>query len=166
MGAGNRLCQLIKKRLLNFGKFGRVHYFEDVFNLVQEHDFFCAVDLRPVSQQTQYDFLGQCGVLFQELHNTVRQLRVIHAEALDFVKWNQHTREEQFVFFLKWESETVDDGAEYLQQFGNSIESFRFVNKLEKYVVDGAANEGSQVEKFAINSVQGRLEEISLARIF
>lgn len=110
MWTGNRLCQLIEKRLLDFGELGGVHYFKDIFNLIQKHYFFRAVDFGPVPQKAQYDFFGQCSVLLQELHNTVCQLWVIHAEALDFVKWDQHTCEEQFVFFFEWKSETIDDG--------------------------------------------------------
>lgn len=43
--------------------------------------------------------------------------------------------------------------------------SFRLVDELEEDVVDGATNEGSQIEEFAVNSVESRLEEISLPRI-
>lgn len=50
---GDRLSQLVEKRLLHLRKFGWVHDFEDIFHLVQVHDFFGAVRLRPVTQQTE-----------------------------------------------------------------------------------------------------------------
>jgi hypothetical protein len=55
MGTCDRLCQLVEQRLLDLGKLSRVHDFEDVFNLVEEHDLFGAVDLGPVPQETEHN---------------------------------------------------------------------------------------------------------------
>jgi len=43
--------------------------------------------------------------------------------------------------------------------------SLFLINKLEKDVVDGASDKGTQVEEFAVDPVKGRLQEIALARI-
>lgn len=53
MRTGNRFGELVEERLLDLGEFGRIHDLKDVFDLVQEHDLFRAVDLWPVSQQAQ-----------------------------------------------------------------------------------------------------------------
>jgi hypothetical protein len=55
MGAGDRLGELIEQWFLDLGKLGGIHDLEDIFNLVKEHDFFGAVCLWPVSQQSKYD---------------------------------------------------------------------------------------------------------------
>ena len=56
--AGDRLRELVEERLLDFSKFGRIHDFEDVFHLVEEHDFFCAVDFGPISEKTENHLLN------------------------------------------------------------------------------------------------------------
>lgn len=50
MRACNGLGKLMEEWFLNLGKLCWVHDLKDILNFVQEHDFFCAVDLRPVSQ--------------------------------------------------------------------------------------------------------------------
>lgn len=40
------------------------------------------------------------------------------------------------------------------------------VYKLEKDIVDGSSDKGAEVEEFAIDAVQRRLEEVALARVF
>lgn len=52
-----------------------------------------------------------------------------------------------------------------LKQLGDSIVSLLLINKLEKDVVDGASDKGTEVEEFAVDPVKGRLQEIALARI-
>lgn len=89
MGARNRFGKLREQRFSNFGKFRRVHHLEDIFNFVEEHDFFRTVGLGPVPEQTKNNLnhrcqlqphfpgtettylLSQGRVLFQELDNAV-----------------------------------------------------------------------------------------------
>lgn len=49
MRTGNRFRQLVEEWFLNLCEFCRVHDFEDVFDLVQEHDFLGTIDFWPVS---------------------------------------------------------------------------------------------------------------------
>ena len=49
MRASDGFCELIEKRLLHFGKLSWIHDFEYVFNFIEKHDFFRAVDFRPVA---------------------------------------------------------------------------------------------------------------------
>lgn len=49
MWASNRFRKLIEQRLLDFCELRRVHNLENILYLIQEHDFFCAIDLRPIS---------------------------------------------------------------------------------------------------------------------
>ena len=53
MWARDRFGELMENGLLYFCKLCRIHYFEDVFYLVEEHDFFGAIDLWPVSEKTE-----------------------------------------------------------------------------------------------------------------
>ena len=42
----------------------------------------------------------------------------------------------------------------------------RFVDEVEEDIIDRSSDERAEVEEFAVNAVQGRLEEITLARVF
>jgi hypothetical protein len=161
MRAGHGFCQLVEERLLHFGKFCWVHHFKYIFNFVQKHDLFCAVDLWPVPQKPQnylenvvsrdFDWesvgqtylFGQCRVLLQKLHNAVCQLWMVHAQAFDFMHRNQDSCEEQLMLFLERQRETVDDRSKNLEQLCDAIESFRLVNELEEHIVYRASDVGT-----------------------
>ena len=53
--ACNRFSKLVEQWLLNLGKLARIHHFKDVFNFIEEHDFFGAIDLGPIPEQTKHD---------------------------------------------------------------------------------------------------------------
>ena len=65
---------------------------------------------------------------------------MIHAQTLDFVQGNEDPGEEKFVLLLQWQRETIDNGAENLEKFGDAVEPLRLINELEEDVVDGAAD--------------------------
>lgn len=50
MRACNGLGELMEQGLLDFGKLGGIHNFENVFYFIQEHDFLGAINLRPIAQ--------------------------------------------------------------------------------------------------------------------
>ena len=56
--------------------------------------------------------------------------------------------------------------AENFQQFTDAVEMFRFIDESKEYVVDLFADKSPQTEEFAVNPMQHRLEEVTLARIF
>lgn len=108
---------------------------------------------------------GERRILFQKLHYTVCQLRMIHAQALGLVQWKQDASQKDLVLLLQRQRKSVDDGSENLEQFGDTIKSLGFVCKLEEDVVDRSADEGAEVEEFAVDAVECRLEEITLSGI-
>lgn len=79
---------------------------------------------------------------------------------------NQHSSEEEFMLFLERQCKTINDRSKNLEKFSDSIETLCFINELEEDVVYGAADVGTKVEEFAIDSVERCLEEIALSRIF
>jgi hypothetical protein len=91
---------------------------------------------------------------------------MIHAQALDLVKWDQHSGQEQFVLFLEGQSEAVDDGTQDLEKLRNTIKPFRFVRELEEDIVNGSPDIGPKVEEFAVDSMQRRFQEVSFSRVF
>jgi hypothetical protein len=91
---------------------------------------------------------------------------VIHAQALDLVQRKQDTSEEQLVLLLEGKRETVDDRTQDLQELGNTVESLGFVGELEKDIIDGPANVRSEIQEFAVDAMEGGLEEVSLAGVF
>lgn len=60
--AGNRFSELVEQWLLNLGKFRRVHDLENVFHLIEEHDFLGAINLGPVTQQSKNHLQQSIGV--------------------------------------------------------------------------------------------------------
>lgn len=74
----DRLRQLIEQRLLHLCELAWIHDFENVFDLVKEHDLFGTIHLGPVSQQAKDNLdksvLSSCGIiatrlpLLSELH--------------------------------------------------------------------------------------------------
>ena len=78
----------------------------------------------------------EAGVLLQELHDAVGQLGMVADQGLDLVQGDEHTQEELFMLLLQWESETVDDAAQDLQQFGRPVMFFSFVYKPGKSIGD------------------------------
>jgi len=91
---------------------------------------------------------------------------MVHGQAFDLMKRYEHTSEEELVFLLEWQSKTVDDGAQDLEQLGNAIETFGLVDELEKDVVDGAANIGPKIEEFAVDAMKSSLQKVPLPWIF
>jgi hypothetical protein len=65
----------------------------------------------------------------------------------------EHPGQEKLVLFLERQCKSVDDTTQNLQKLCNTIESFRFVDKLEEYIVDGSPNIRTKVEEFAVNTV-------------
>jgi hypothetical protein len=91
---------------------------------------------------------------------------MIEGQRLDFVEWNQDPSQKDLVFFFERQGKPVDDTAENLQEFGDPIVSFGFVDELEEDVVDGASDEGTEIEEFAIDTVERRLQKVSFTGIF
>lgn len=166
MTARDTLSNLFKDGHTDFGKLAAVNNVEDLFNLVEKHDLLGAVDFGPVTQQTIHDGLGQRGILLQKLHDTVRQLRVVRCQAAWLMQRHQDANQEGLVLLLQGQRKPVDDTSQDFQQFSNPVEALRLVDELEKDVVDRFSNVGSQVEEFAVQSVQGGLEKVALAWIF
>lgn len=61
---------------------------------------------------------------------------MVHAETLNLMQWNQDSSQKQFVLFLEWQCEAVDDAAQDLEQLCDSVEALGFIDELEKHIVD------------------------------
>ena len=70
------------------------------------------------------------------------------------------------MLLLQRQGKTVDNGSKNLEKLSDPIEPLRFVDELEKHVVYRSANVRTQVEKFAVDTVQRGLEEVTFSRIF
>jgi len=67
------------------------------------------------------------------------------------------------VFGFERQSEAVDDAAENLEQFPDSVELLRLVDEAEEDVVDVLAYERAKAEELAVDTVQHGLEAVPLA---
>lgn len=56
--------------------------------------------------------------------------------------------------------------SEDLQQLRDSIVPFFFIDELEKDIVDRTTDERTQVEEFAIDTMQSCLQKVALTRVF
>lgn len=52
----------------------------------------------------------------------------------------EHSGQEELVFLLQRQGEPVDNGAQNLEQFSDSVMAFCLVHELEEHVVDGSAD--------------------------
>jgi len=78
---------------------------------------------------------------------------MVHAQALGLVKRKENSGQEELVFLFQRECKSVDDRTQDLEQFGNAVEPFCLVDKLEEDIVDRSADVGPQVEKFPVDPV-------------
>ena len=70
------------------------------------------------------------------------------------------------MFLFEWQCKSVDDRAKNLKELRYAIMSLGLVYELEEYVVYRPSDEGTQVEEFAVDTMQCGLQEIALSRIF
>lgn len=88
------------------------------------------------------------------------------------------------MFSFQRQCETIDDAVEYdyqkidfasfevalpsqdLQQLANAIEMLGFIDETQENVVDLFSYEGAQSEKFPVNTMKHRFQEVTFARIF
>lgn len=75
MGACDRFSQLVEEWFLDLGKLCGIHDLKDVFNLVEEHDFFGAVRLGPVPEQTEDDLLRSVRARREAMDMKKKQMR-------------------------------------------------------------------------------------------
>lgn len=65
---------------------------------------------------------------------------MVHAQTLDLVQWDKHSGQEQFVFLLEGQRETVDDTAQNLEQLSDTVESLCLVDELEEDIVNRSSD--------------------------
>jgi hypothetical protein len=79
---------------------------------------------------------------------------------------DQNSRQESLVLVLERERESIDDRTQDLKQLRDAVMSFGLVDKVEKDIIDRSPDKGAQVEEFAVDAVEGGLEEVALAWVF
>ena len=78
---------------------------------------------------------------------------------------NKNTSQEGLVLIFQRNGKTVNDGSKNFQELCNAVMTFSLVDELEEYVIYRTANEGSEVEKFAINTMESSFEEITFSGV-
>ncbi len=147
--------ELLEEGHFDLDKLGRLDDVEDLFDLVEEHDFLGRVDLGPVAEEAEEDLLGERAVLLEELDDAVGELRMVEGEALDLVEWDEDAGEEGLVLLLERKRKAVDDGSEDLEELCDAVVTLGLVDELEEDVVDGPADEGAEVEELAVDAMEG-----------
>jgi len=69
--------QLLEQSNLDLLELDRICDIQHLLDLIQEHDFLWRIHLGPILEQTHHDIFGELRVFLQELHNAIRELRVI-----------------------------------------------------------------------------------------
>jgi hypothetical protein len=90
---------------------------------------------------------------------------MVHTQTLDFMQWNQDSGEEQLMFFLERQRETIDDRSQDLKKLSDAIESLCFIDELEEHIVDGPSNVRAQIQEFSVYPMERGLKEIALTGI-
>ena len=84
--------------------------------------------------------LSQGGIFLQKLHNTVGQLRMVHAQTFHFVHRKQNPSQENLVLGFERQSKPIYNGSQNLQKLRNTIVPLRLIHELEENIVDGPTN--------------------------
>ena len=92
MRAGDALGDLLEERLLNLDELSGLDHVENLLDLAQEHHLLLRAGLWPELEQSLDDLLGEGGVLLQELHHAVRQLRVVQRQTPNLVQRDQNLK--------------------------------------------------------------------------
>ena len=142
---------------------------------------------RPVPEDAVADSDGRLRVFLHVLRDAVGQLLVVKAHALGAVQRDERTAQEDDVLLLQGQRESVDDGAQDLQQLPDTVVALRLVDKAVESVADSAADETTMGHELAcasnlvshtarartphtasprtVNAVQNRLQVVALTRI-
>ena len=68
---------------------------------------------------------------------------MMESKRLCLMQWKQDFCKKGLVFFLERQSEAINDTPKNLQQFGYSIVSLGFIDKLKENVIDGSSDESA-----------------------
>mmetsp|Transcript_50543 Transcript_50543/g.110589 ORF Transcript_50543/g.110589 Transcript_50543/m.110589 type:complete len:292 (+) Transcript_50543:505-1380(+) len=151
--------------ILHLHKLGRLSQFQDFLHLVEKQHLLGSVGGRPQTKCAVEDHGRQPRVFLRILRHAIRQLLVEAVQSSHLVQRNQGLLQHDLVLLLHRERKPVDDAAQNLKQFGNSIVGVALVNDLEEEILDGLANEGPQGHEFAIDSVEDGLQVVTLSWI-
>ena len=91
--------------------------FEDFFNLLQEEEFLTGVCDWPDFGKVEHSGFSKIWVFFDVLRDTVLQLRVVHTEVDQLVKWEKPFLEEVNMFSFQRTLESINDRTKDFQQF-------------------------------------------------
>lgn len=69
------------------------------------------------------------------------------------------------MFLFQRKSEAINYRPKNFQQLSNPVKSLRFINELEKDIVDRPSDVGSKIQELAINPMKSRFEEIPFTGI-
>ena len=111
MRRGDTLSQLPEEGIHDLLELGGLDDIEYLFELVEEHDLLRRVGLRPELEEILDNRLRQRGVLLEELHDAVGQLRMVDRQRFGLVQRQQHLQQERLVLLLQRQCEPVDNTA-------------------------------------------------------
>lgn len=141
------LGYLSEERNHDFLELGRLDDVENLFQLVEEHDFFRTVRLWPELQEAParseicwtchgeltshllYDRLRQTRILLEELDDAIGQLGMVNRQTFHLMQGQKGFQEESFVLLFERQCEAINNRAEDLEQLSHTIVMFRFVNE-------------------------------------
>ena len=156
---------MLKQRIHDVFKVFRLDHVEYFLELIEKHDLLEAARLGPILEQALHDRLSQRGVLLDELHHAVGQLRMKRLQRVRLVHGYEDALQKLLVLLLERYGEAVYDAAQYLEQLGDAVKLLILVHEPQEYVVDLLANVGAQAQELAVNSMQYCFEEIAFARV-
>mmetsp|Transcript_101351 Transcript_101351/g.205712 ORF Transcript_101351/g.205712 Transcript_101351/m.205712 type:complete len:292 (+) Transcript_101351:49-924(+) len=165
VGARDAAGETGEEDVLHAVELGRLSQLQGLLQLVQEEHLLSRDGHRPIAQHRSDDVVGQPRVLLNVLGHAVGELLVERCEGLDLVQRDQSLDQEVLVLILEGQSEAVDDAAQNLEQFADTVVDLALVDDLEEHVLDGPPDEGAQGHELAIDAVQYCLQVVALTRV-
>lgn len=156
---------LLEERRHDLLELARLDHLEDLLRLVEEEHLLGGVGHRPEGEDGLDDLDGELRVLLYELRHAVRELLVVEVDVPHLVQRQQRLHQELLVLLLEGQREAVDDGAEDLEQLGDTVVSLGLVDEAVEDVVDGLADEGAIRHELAVDSMEDGLEIVPLSRV-
>mmetsp|Transcript_54529 Transcript_54529/g.117139 ORF Transcript_54529/g.117139 Transcript_54529/m.117139 type:complete len:267 (-) Transcript_54529:409-1209(-) len=151
--------------ILHLHKLGRLSQFQDFLHLVEKQHLLGSVGGRPQTKCAVEDHGRQPRVFLRILRHAIRQLLVEAVQSSHLVQRNQGLLQHDLVLLLHRERKPVDDAAQNLKQFGNSIVGVALVNDLEEEILDGLADKRPEDHELAVDPVQDGFQVVSLPRV-
>ena len=157
---------LSEKRNHTTLKLGGLRGFQHFLKFSKKENFFLTISNGPVFQQTPYNRIGELVIFLHKLSNAIRQLLMVHCNRLRLMQRYKCPNQEQLVFLLHGQRESVNYTPEYLKKLPNTAVPLGLIYEPIKDVIYRLPDEGPMHHEFPIYTVENCFQILPLTRVF